>query len=45
VLPLRTIRTQRGAVAAPPEVLALVPPVVTRRWKASPLAADKTIIA
>ncbi len=38
VEPLRTKRTQDGAVPAPPTVVALEPSVVTRRWNARPFA-------
>src|SRR5262245_56449909 len=37
ILPLRTIRTQYGALPEPPEVFGLAPPVEARRWNASPL--------
>ncbi len=38
VEPLRTKRTQDGAVPAPPTVVALAPSVVTRRWNTRPFA-------
>ena len=38
------MRTQRGAASSGPVVLVLRPPLVTRRWNASPLAELTSIM-
>ena len=42
---LRVIRTQYGAVPAPPLVCVVIPPAVTRRWNANPLPGLTNIAA
>jgi hypothetical protein len=42
-LPTRSSLTQYGAVAAVPALLELWPPVMVRRWKASPLPAETSM--
>ena len=43
--PLRCRRTHRGGADVEPAVLTEMPPVESRRWNATPFAADATIIA
>ena len=43
--PLRTTLTQYGATTLTPEVFMVPPPVVSRRWKATPLPGVRTIMA
>src|SRR5438874_8054599 len=45
VLPLRVSFTHRGAVAVLPAALTLMPLVASRRWNATPFAADTKIEA
>src|SRR5215212_6986912 len=45
VLPVRTMRTQRGAVTPGRPVDCELAPVVVRRWKAKPFVAERIIIA
>src|SRR4051812_18726 len=41
--PRRSMRTHIGAVAVLPAALVVTPPLLTRRWKAMPLADDTSI--
>jgi hypothetical protein len=44
VLPVRVSRTQYGAVAAAPPLCVVAPPLLARRWYASPLPGVTIII-
>jgi hypothetical protein len=44
-VPARVIFTQYGATTSTPEVVEVLPPVVTRRWKTMPLPGVSAVIA